>query len=104
MTNFHVAPNRSTGKRLAYSLRGVPKSARANQAVNGVPELRPPYTDGQLAALYRVSRADLKSARQHAQASTAPAASESKPELKAVIREHGVDAVWDALLDAMDQS
>jgi hypothetical protein len=96
MSGSHVAPSRSTGKQLVYALRGVPKSARANLAVNGVPELCPPYTDGQLTALFHVSRADLKRARQRAQA--------PDPTLEEIIRQHGTDATWDALLSVMDES
>jgi hypothetical protein len=80
-----------TGVKFAYSLRGLSKPARADKAVNGVPALCAPFTDGQLAALFHVSRPDLKSARQRT------------PSLKDIVREHGVAEVWDALTAVLDE-
>jgi hypothetical protein len=58
-----------------------------------VPALCAPYTDGQLAALFHVSRLDLKAARQRT----------GEPSLKDIIREYGVAETWDALTAVLDE-
>jgi hypothetical protein len=98
MSGAHIVHARppvefTTGVKFAYSLRGLPKPARADKAINGVPALCAPYTDGQLAALFHVSRPDLKSARQRT----------GEPSLKDVIRKYGVAEVWDALTAVLDE-
>jgi hypothetical protein len=95
-----VGPPAKSGKRFAYSLRGLSTPQRAEQAVNGVPQLCPPYTDGQLAVLYHVSRADLKCARERTKSTTSESASTT---LKDFVREHGVAQVWDALVAVLDE-
>lgn len=101
MSNAHLVevpiPVEMTGLKFAYSLRGLTTAERADKAVNGVPTLHTPFTDGQLAALYHVSRLDLKAARWRVQP-------EPSPTLKDVIRKYGVAETWDALTAVLDES
>ena len=92
---------KSSGRAFAYGLRGLSKSERADQAVNGVPTLGPPFTDGQLAALYHVTRAALKAARERAKPSFT---STAEAEIKEFIQEHGVAEVWDGLVAILDEA
>lgn len=90
------APFVESGKAHAYRLRGTTAEVRASEAVNGVPTISPPYTDSQLCALYRLTRAELKLARHHA--SRPPQDNEISPALlDSVVRTAGAEATWEAL-------
>ena len=95
-------PSSKSGRKYAYSLRGVPRAARADLAVNGMPTLCPPYTSGQLAALHRVSRADLKRAHDR---KNAPYNSTTTFEelFKALVRDLGTDKAWEYLVAIVNE-
>jgi hypothetical protein len=79
-----------TGRELAHSLRGKSEVERADAVVNGVPRLRGSFTDAQLTALFRVRHQGLKAAR----ARVSP---------KDFVRQYGIEVVWGAMLEVIDE-
>jgi hypothetical protein len=111
MTMPHVASQISlveSGKKLAYRLRGTADWWRAVEATNGVPTIGPPYTDGQLCALYRVSRTELKFARAKAKPTVkdvvhAAGTKGAQPTVDDIIRAVGTEVAWQALLRVLNE-
>jgi hypothetical protein len=88
----------TSGRAFTHALRGLSRNERADLAINGVPTLGAPFTDSQLASLFRVSRNALKAAR--ARAKPAPSL---KDYVRTLTRAYGAGRVWDALVEVVNE-